>query len=102
VPERREASPECASRCFGAPGRVHLLDGEQGYAEPFPSGVVERPRTLLWEVEWHPVRGVFVTGQVCQAWVQHGGHVLGRQERRTRWVLMATLWGEPVVEVSSR
>jgi hypothetical protein len=75
---------------------------EQGYSEPFPTGVVERTRTLLWEVEWHPVRGVFVTGQVSQDWVQHGGHVPGRQEHRTRWALIATLWEEPVSAASSR
>ncbi|MBI4532136.1 MAG: hypothetical protein HY709_11530 [Candidatus Latescibacteria bacterium] len=67
---------------------------EQGYSEPFPTGVVERTRALVWEIEWHPKAGVFVTGRVDQEWVRHVGHISGRLERRTRWMIVATLWGD--------
>ncbi len=65
---------------------------EEGYSEPFPSGIVERTRLAELEMRWHPRWNVFVSAHARYQAAENAGNVEGKTE--SRFEFFVKLWWE--------
>jgi len=69
---------------------------EEGYSEPFPTGIVEKGREVSLEVRYYPSVRWGVEGEVHMSRWENYGHVEGVEESGVRWrlgVWWAGGWG---------
>lgn len=68
---------------------------EQGYHEPFPTGVVETTRRIDLGLVYHPVSWLRVSMKAQRSNFSNLGHVVGAED--SAWLFQLSLWWAPRV-----
>jgi len=58
---------------------------EQGYSEPFPTGVVEKRREVRFSLRYYPSIHWGIEGEIHPVWRENAYHVEGRSKKETNW-----------------
>jgi len=58
---------------------------EEGYSEPFPTGVVEKCREVRFSLRYYPSIHWGVEGEIHPVWRENAYHVEGKSKNETHW-----------------